>query len=150
MDRADGDGWRSIGAHAIRAEPPDIFFLRIEGDMTGPEMERVLEEYDRFVAVHGRGFWLSDGSKMGDLSVEARKLAARVRPAAGLAAAVVFGTSFRQRLMATLLVKTAALFRSPAEVIPVVFVQTEQEARAWIDGQRRRLSKRPGGAARSA
>lgn len=133
------DLWYQIGEHSFRTEEPDIFHLRIVGDVSGPEMGWILEEYDLFSTGKPTAFWISDASRLGDLSPEARKLAARSTPSGGVTGAVIFGASFRQRVMSTLLVKTAALFRKPEEVVPVVFTQTEAEGYAWMDARRREV-----------
>jgi hypothetical protein len=134
--------WQRIGAHTVREEPPDVFFVGPEGDVSGPEMTLIIEALERFAAGRERVFYVTDVTRLGTLSPEARKVAARSPSRVRLASVVVYGANFHQRVMTTLLIKSAALFRRSEEVTPAVFLDTEARAQAWIDERRREAAVR--------
>jgi len=140
MDAAESEGWRSIGRHAYRFEPPDVYFVRVIGSISGDEMRRMLEVARELAARAGdKVIWLEDISQLGDVSPEARKMAASMTSTPSVRATVLFGGSFHQRVVANLVIQASKLLRTKRLNLPIVFLATEAEARAFIERLRRGL-----------
>jgi hypothetical protein len=120
-----------------RWEDPDVTFLAIIGDLSRPEMRRILDETNASAKGKPYIFGLIDMSRVGTISPEARVVA---RTEAGhflLRGTAVFGASFHHRVIALLANKAAALLKKDHQ--PIAFFATEAEARAWIDERRREV-----------
>src|SRR5262245_39314124 len=88
-DGTPGEPWaRTIGAHTMSLEPPDIVFLRISGDIdethVGPISEELVQIAGRLPYVFG----LIDMSRMGTITPAARKVAASAKKPANVTNAV--------------------------------------------------------------
>ena len=132
-----GDGWQSMGAHFYREEAPDVFVTRVEGDVSGGDMERMFEALERFAARAERGFWVSDLSRMRSMAPEVRKIGATRPVSPKLQAALVVGASFHVRVLSTLMVKAAQLFgvHGGRQAI-VLYFDDEAAARRYIEERR--------------
>jgi hypothetical protein len=137
MQAVEQDYWEQIGDHLFRVYEPDVFFMRLRGDIGALDVIQMLTECDRIAADRPPLFWVNDAAELGDIPVEARTIASKAHTDASVAAYIIFGAKFNQRLAATLLVKSAAFFRRPGGDVPVVFLDTEADARAWIAAHRR-------------
>jgi hypothetical protein len=131
-------GWRSIGAHEIRAEAPDVLYLRDRGDVSPSEMSAIIEEGRKLAALSGRPpLWLNDISELGHVPSETRKLLTRSDLLLILKGAAVIGASLRQRVIAQLVLHAARLAYPNRPLPPVRFFASEAEARAWLAEARR-------------
>lgn len=140
MHEAPGTDWTYFGKHRHRFEGPDIYFSRLEGDVSGPDMQT---QIDGLVAIYRRierpAFWLCDVRNMGLLTPEARRAAASASSSevsAALRGSAVFGSSFGTRVMMGLLIRAVRVL-NPKKLRPLVFAPTEAEARAFLDECRR-------------
>lgn len=145
MGGADYEEWHSTGAHAYRCERAGILFLRISGDIAEDHVAAFFHAFGRCCDEGATPdvFWLIDLAGMGSMLPDARKLAARtpVRPEnKGMA---IFGASFMQRAIVTLVDKATSLLQRGAP--PLAFQDSEADARAWIARRRSKLG--PDGAA---
>jgi hypothetical protein len=136
MHEAPGTDWTYFGKHRHRFESPDIYYRRVEGDVSGPDMQT---QIDGLVAIHRRihrpVFWLCDVRTMGLLTPEARRAAASASSSevrAALRGSAVFGSSFGTRVMMGLLVRAVRVL-NPNKLRPLLFATTEAEARAFLD-----------------
>jgi len=133
-----GEDWQPLGAHRYRFEEPDLFIVRIVGDVTRSDTEAMFDELEALATKAGRlVFWLSDISELGQVSQEARKLPLTRDPSRWLRGSAVFGGSFHQRLVANLVMKAIPLLRPSRRMSPLAFCATEAEARAFVEEQRR-------------
>lgn len=135
MHEAPGTDWTYFGKHCHRFEEPDIYHSRVDGDVSGPDMQR---QIDGLVAssrtLQRPVFWLCDVRNMGLLTPEARRAAAAASSSEVRAAhrgSAVFGASFGTRIMMTLLSRAVRVLH-PNKLRPLVFATTEAEARAFI------------------
>jgi hypothetical protein len=122
-----------IGAHTIEVEG-DMLTLRVRGDFIAEEMAPYFRLVEQVLAEHGRYFMLVDMRSADTIPAETRRLSAefgKKHPAAGLA---VWGSNVAVRVLFTLILRTISLFQKAA--VPIAFVASEQEARAWVAAQR--------------
>ncbi len=135
-------GWRSIGDHSYRVEPPDLVFVRDRGDILPEHVAPVIEELQQMV---GRGIpplWLVDITELGEVHPETRKCFAQSDLMSILGPVAVIGASFSRRVLMRLVFNAAKLARPGAKGPDVRFFASEAEARAWLDEVRRsRLSR---------
>lgn len=143
------DGWQRIGAHRVRLDPPDIFFIRWVGSVSTPEFAGIFDATERFFAEHPRLFWLADVSNLVNdasphsfmLSAEARKLGVERLRTLRFEAIVLIGAQFHHRVLSKLILAAAQILQPSLQIPQVVTFQTEAEARAWIAQERGRLSQ---------
>jgi hypothetical protein len=119
-------------------EPPDILYLRLMGDIEEAHVAPIREELARHCRETSHVYGLVDMSRMGTVAAAARKAAATQKNPANSSNAV-FGASFAHRVLVQLVVKAAKLFRGVTPTLGMF--ETEAEARAWIDEQRRARSR---------
>ena len=129
------------GPSVFRFEPPDIVYVETVGDVTEAEMGALLREMGRLTAGREYFFLLDDISRVGKISPEARKRASDEVDALPLRGIAVFNATFSQRVIATLLARLLTLFGKFGDR-PVVIVETEAQARAWVEARRRELAAR--------
>lgn len=133
------------GPSVFRFQPPDVVQVETIGDVSADEMGALLREMGRLAAGRPYFFLLDDISRIGKISPEARKRATEEVDGLLLRGIAVYGASFSQRVIATLLARLLALFGKFGER-PVVIVETEAQARAWIAARRQELVDRVGSA----
>ncbi len=136
MSRQNAPGGYS-GAHEISFEAPDLFVVRVRGDVVLADVEHMFAELRRLAAGADRVFWMTDIVQLGTISPDARKRAAR-SPEMPIEGAVICGGSLLQRMAATLALNASRLLRGSRPLKPVLFTTTEAEGRAWVAAQRAR------------
>jgi hypothetical protein len=124
-----------------RFEPPDLYIIRMNGDVSADDMRMQIDALRAIAQRTGGGvFWLCDVTQMGALSPEARRTAAEASKKGVqdvLRGSAVFGASFATRVMVGLMVRAVRILK-PGKHRPLAFVETEAEARAFLDEQRKR------------
>jgi hypothetical protein len=128
--------WLKFGSHEISFEDPDVVVVRFNGDVTGKETLDFIRLFESHWPPGRTVFLLMDMTASRSLSSDARKIfldfVRRRRP---FKASLFFGTPPRVRAFASIFLNAARLLigvREPAE-----FFDTEAQARAWIEQQRR-------------
>lgn len=127
-----------VGRHRIYLEPPDLFIVAVDGDISASDVLGIqaaiaaFEEDKEFVLV------LVDASGFGVMAPRARKMATRPEAAPRMRGFAVYGTSFGQRVLIMLVVKAFALLKGD-DGLPVASFETEAKARAWLDERRKAL-----------
>jgi hypothetical protein len=130
-DESKPQEWQ-LGQHILRVQPPDIVEIIFIGDVSGAEMEAMNEKPRAFLE-SGRYFSLLNLEQLGSLSAEAKQ---KIRAAPFSRGVAAFGASFQTRIMVSLLGKVYSMIKRGA-IPPVLFVNTEQEAHAWIAERRK-------------
>lgn len=128
-----------VGTTTIHLEPPDIVRLKAEGDLSAEDMARIFAEITRLTVTQSRYFVLTDISGLGKISPDARKRASEQIDTLRVCGGAAFGATFPQRVLVTLLSRVLSLFGNFADR-PLVIVETEAQARAWIEARRRELA----------
>jgi hypothetical protein len=128
--------WEKFGTHEYRIEPPDVFHMRPIGALDVVAMRHMMDVVKALSAQIGRPvFWLADAAQFVDMTTDARKLIAGIHFRGIVTATGVYGGTFRQRTLANMVVRAAALL-SPGP--PVRVFLTEAEARGFLDAFRAR------------
>ncbi|EYF03738.1 Hypothetical protein CAP_5168 [Chondromyces apiculatus DSM 436] len=127
-----------IGAHRVWLFPPDLVELQIRGDLSAPEMARLGSIFRR---LSGELPWMLlsvDITHLGDLPASTRRTAAHQGHLALFAGCVMWGGSFMQRVLATMVWNAVRLLGQSHPMPPVTVVSTQAEAHAFLDTQRAR------------
>ena len=128
-----------MGPTIVHFEPPDVVRIDAVGDISGDAMDRLIADITRLTAEQDRFLVLTDISRIGKISPEARKRASEQVETLRICGGAAFGATFPQRVIVTLLARVLSLFGNHSER-PLVIVETEAQARAWIETRRRELA----------
>jgi hypothetical protein len=122
-----------IGAHSLRLESPDFYHATYVGDVSGDDALAVARELDRFA--QGKPFILGiiDATRMGATSPEARRAMLKMTPLNR--GSVCLGVSAPLRLVGSIISRAYRLVHRGVDQ-PFVYVDTEDQARAWIAERR--------------
>lgn len=116
----------------------DIVFARFVGNQTEVDMKELLSIVDEQIAAKP-WYVIVDARKMGQIEPDARKYfskwAADIPNQAGC---IVYGATTMTRAFGTLVQGAMRLFSS--KHVPLVFVDSQEEARAWIEEHKRKRS----------
>jgi hypothetical protein len=126
-------------------ELPDIVHLRIQGRCTVEECRMINSAHLEYAQDVSYFFFLINLADLEDLPAAVRKEASETVKLLPLRGTVVCNAPLRARVLAKLLLTAAnlasSLFgKSPASN-PVVFADTEDEARAWIAKRRQQVAE---------
>lgn len=132
------DGWHFIGKHAFRFEPPDILFSRPNGDMSVDQVKQMMAFLDTLPTPEKGFFALLDSAQAGRQDPAAMKLPEVMERMQLYQAMVYFNADFHHRTIIGLYQRVGRLMKFATSNIPVMICNTETEARAWIDAQRRK------------
>lgn len=134
-----------MGTQQVVQTDGDTVFVRRTGETQLADVKRMCAAMETTLAAHGRGFWLFDLSEAGGFGSEARVWAAEWEKKYHVTGLSAFGGSLQIRSM-TRLIANAIKASCPLRADFVTsFVDTEAEARAWIDAQRALFLVRNGG-----
>jgi hypothetical protein len=133
----DDRRWSNAGSHQMRAEEPDLFFIRFRGDLAAAEVAQIIDAIQRRAAERGPLLVLHDISALGDMPVETRKVVAQSDVLDSVAEVVYIGGSFVQRIAVMLGVSAARLGMRKKRFPSVHFFATDAEARVWLEERRR-------------
>ena len=138
-DGPDLESWQNTGGHTYRCETAGIVFIRIGGDLAEDDAGAFYRAFDWLCDTRGveRVFWLIDLGRLGAISPQARTRLAKTPLRRENKGVAIFGASFRQRVIASLVDKATSLFQPNTP--PLVFFDAEADARAWIEKQKRKL-----------
>ncbi len=139
----ESGGWRRIGDHSFRVEPPDLLFVRDRGDILPEHAEEILQEARRLAESGGPPLWIIDMTELGEVPARTRRVAAHFDILALIGAVAVLGASFMHRITMKVVLNVAKLARPGAPTPEVRFFASEGEARAWLDEVRRGRSASP-------
>jgi len=129
-----------IGRHATYFEQPDVIFMRLAGPVSEAEATEINVFHRAWGEQYPRVFYLLDLSELESIDPEGRKEASRTVRMLPLAGVAAYGAPIKARVLAKLVFTAMNLFKaSSADRFPIEFVDTEDEARAWIEERRREL-----------
>lgn len=128
------DGKLHFGKHWLRLDE-DVLSCKYSGMISLPDVQesmRMLED----MLLPGRTYYIiADVAEVTGMEAEARKLSTEWFARHEIGGAVNFGASAMTRAIGALIQSTLRLlYRNH---MPAHFVKTEEEARAWIQEQRR-------------
>jgi hypothetical protein len=115
-----------VDAHILRFEPPDLVFGYFVGEVSEEAVKAMARMYD---LAPGKLYGIMLTSRMGSMTSGARRAIRSLRIADGVA---IVGASRQMELVLSLL-KKVLMIANLGKNLPVIFVQTEEEARKWVD-----------------
>ena len=126
-------------------ERPDIVHLKIQGRCTLEECRLINRAHLEYAQDVDYFFFLINLAELEDLPAAVRKEASETVKLLPLRGTVVCNAPLRARVLAKLLLTAANLAsrfvgKSPSSN-PVVFADSEQEARTWIDKRRKEVAE---------
>jgi len=126
-------------------ELPDIVHLRIQGRCTLDECRLINRAHLEYAQDVPYFFFLINLAQLEDLPAAVRKEASETVKLLPLRGTVVCNAPLRARVLAKLLLTAAnlaaSLFGKSPGNNPVVFADSEDEARDWIEKRRRQVSE---------
>lgn len=125
-----------VGTHELHVEE-DIVYLIQKGDYTRDDAIKMHAEMGHLLNSIGRAFALVDQSRAGKTDPEARRMIVEWNKKFKASGSAIFGGGVVSRAAATLILSAIRLF--VPNTSPVVFKETEAEARAWISAQRAKI-----------
>jgi hypothetical protein len=126
-----------VGPHVVGFEPPDTYIIHQAGDFTKEEATGVCDALESLVGGKKAVFGIVEGD-VGRVSAEGRKVLVTRMPKATVGLVFVnFPTIARIGMS---LGYKAYIMISHGRQMPHTFVETGDEARAWVAEQRQRLT----------
>lgn len=126
--------WIFVSRHRLRVEG-DVLFIVYDGEMTIEDYRTLHLLLDEAISHHGVRYQLMDLRRIEPLSPDVRREMAKVHSRSPIRAVASFGASASMRVVANLLGRAMELLGFKSRVRFILF-KTEEEARAWIDGDR--------------
>ncbi|HEV2851166.1 MAG TPA: hypothetical protein VHC97_00025 [Thermoanaerobaculia bacterium] len=122
-------------------ELPDIVFMTLQGKVTLEECQQLNEAHIAYSKEVDHFFYIIDLAALDDLPANVRKEASETVKILPLRGTVVLNAPLRARVLAKLLLTAANLFKRGPESNPVVFADTEADARVWIEKRRLQIAE---------
>lgn len=125
-----------IGKQQTAFFEPDIIYMKMSGDVTAEEGLAINDKHREYVVGRDLVFYLIDFSELESVPAPVRKAASQTIKEFPLKGLAIFGAPLKARVLAKLILTAMKLFRGDDADAPVVFLDNEEQARAWI-GKRR-------------
>lgn len=138
MSEAGADGWHHFGAHRLRYEAPGLVCISVNGDLFESDVHAILAAIRQGKDAAGGGalLVLVDVSRMGDFLPAARKAAVSPEHHRLQHISLIVGARTAHRVVLKLMETAYRLVSRDPHITPIMFFDTEAEARAWL-AQRR-------------
>ena len=117
-------------------ELPDIVHMKLQGKVTLEECQMINQAHLEYAKDVSHFFYVIDLADLDDLPATVRKEASETVKLLPLRGTAVLNAPLRARVLAKLLLTAANLFKRGAESNPVVFADTTDDARVWIEKRR--------------
>jgi hypothetical protein len=121
-------------------EMPDIVHLKLQGHVTLEECRLINQAHLEYAKEIPHFFYLIDLTALEDLPPAVRKEASETVKILPLRGTVVRNAPLRAKVLARLLLTASNLFRRGPEANPLIFADTEEEARAWFAKRRKEFA----------
>lgn len=131
---------RDCGQQFTAIELPDIVYLKLRGKCTIEECRMINQANFEFAEELGSFFYLVDLGELEDLPPAVRREASEAVKNLPARGTVAINAPLRARVLVKLLLTAANLFRRGPESNPVVFADSEEEARAWFEKRRQQIA----------
>lgn len=125
-----------IGPHAV-SQHGSLLHVRFAGPYLPEQAQQILSLADQLYRAYGGAYLLADVSRNPPPPPETRRVIARW-PYLGRYVAALYGANAAIRVMTTLMLSAQRLLRVHQPIISELF-DREEDARAWLEEQRRRL-----------
>jgi hypothetical protein len=131
---------RKIGKSSTSIELPDIVHLKLVGEVNLEECREINQAHIDYAKELPHFFYMIDLSELDNIPAAVRKEASETVKILPLRGTVIYQAPLRARVIAKLLLTAANLFRGGAGQNPMDSVNTEEEARAWVERRRRKIA----------
>jgi len=121
-------------------ELPDTVHMKLQGKVTLEECQMLNQAHLEYAKDVNYFFYVIDLAELDDLPANVRKEASETVKLLPLRGTAVLNAPLRARVLAKLLLTAANLFKRGAESNPVVFADTLDDARIWIEKRRRQIT----------
>ncbi|HYO12574.1 MAG TPA: hypothetical protein VE685_05205 [Thermoanaerobaculia bacterium] len=133
--------WR-IGKQTTHFEEPDTIFMKMVGDVTAEEGLAINTKHTEYAQGRDRLFYLIDFSELESVPAPVRKAASETIKEFPLQGLAIFQAPLKARVLAKLILTAMKLFKGEdAAGAPVAFLDSEEEARAWIAKRREEVMR---------
>ena len=122
-------------------ELPDIVHLRLQGMVTVEEARLINAAHLEYAQDVSHFFYMIDLANLGDLPAATRREASGVLKVLPVCGTVICNAPLRAKVLAKLLLTAASLFRKGEEGNPILFADTEEEARALVEKRRQHIGR---------
>jgi len=129
------------GHQVTSLELPDIVHLRLQGTVTVEEAKLINAAHLEYAQDVSHFFYMIDLADLGDLPAAARREASSVLKILPIRGTVIYNAPLRAKVLAKLLLTAASLFRKGEEGNPILFADTEEEARVLVEKRRQHVGK---------
>ncbi|HEY0514916.1 MAG TPA: hypothetical protein VGH73_23680 [Thermoanaerobaculia bacterium] len=132
---------RNDCGHQLTAlELPDVVYMKLKGRVTLDECKLINQAHLEYAQDVSYFLYLLNLKELEDLPPEVRKEASATVKLLPVRGTVVCNAPLRAKVLARLLLTASNLFRRGPEVNPMAFVDSEEEARAWIEKRRQEIA----------
>jgi len=121
-------------------ELPDIVHMKLQGKCTLEECQMLNQAHLEYAKDVSYFFYIIDLADLDDLPANVRKEASETVKLLPLRGTAVLNAPLRARVLAKLLLTAANLFKRGAESNPVVFADTLDDARIWVEKRRGQIT----------
>lgn len=129
-----------IGKQTTHFEEPDIIYMKMVGDVTAEEGLAINTKHTEYAQGRNRLFYLIDFSELESVPAPVRKAASETIKEFPLEGLAIYQAPLKARVLAKLILTAMKLFKGEeAAGAPVAFLDSEEEARAWIAKRRAEL-----------
>lgn len=125
-----------IGKHFTTLEEPDILYMKLVGDVSNEEVKVINQAHLEYAQRGKNLFYLIDLSELDNLAPQVRKEASDTVKLLPLRGTAIYGAPLKAKVLAKLMLTASNMFRGGKNPNPVEFVDSEEEARAWITKRR--------------
>lgn len=133
-------GYKKIGMHSTSMELPDIVHLKLVGEVSLEECREINQTHIDYAKELPQFFYMIDLSELENIPAAVRREASQTVKILPVRGTVIYQTPLRARVIAKLLLTAVNLFKGGATQNPVDFVDTTEEARAWIRRRRQQIA----------
>lgn len=131
-----------IGKQSTHFEEPDIIYMKMVGDVTAEEGLAINSKHTEYAQGRNLLFYLIDFSELDSVPAPVRKAASQTIKEFPLEGLAIFQAPLKARVLAKLILTAMKLFKGQeAAGAPVAFLDSEEEARAWIAKRREEVQQ---------
>lgn len=136
-----------IGKQQTAFVEPDIIYMKMSGDVTVEEGLSVNDKHREYVVGREVVYYLIDFTELESVPASVRKAASETLKDFPLQGITIFGAPLKAKVLAKLILTAMKLFKGDDAGAPVHFVDTEEQALAWIEKRRGEVAKKRASAA---
>jgi hypothetical protein len=129
------------GKHVTYFEEPDIIFMSFGGSATTEDSLELLRRQIEMSKGRSILFFLIDAEKLDNIAPEGRRAVAETLKEIPLRGMAVIKAPLKAKVVTKLVITAINLFRRDANLNPIAFFDTEDEAREWISSRRTMFAK---------